>query len=266
VSDNNISNLDELPTGQVLNINYVGNPCWVDSPPESEMGSPVESEMCSPVESEMGSPVESEMCSPVESEMGSPVESEIDSNMSSPTDATSSNNSDRYIPFTMNYKPTGVNSNSSETPGPRNSYACLERQVSYNRVSTVDDRLLVPAKMVDDDGMTAYKAAISRSSSNEELQNVQKNKKIEIQCQKHELSYPGDDPLIKAIDYVVASGFRRVGSFIYALSDILTPESNYDAVIGNNSDSDSASPTNNNSIAGHVLDELDNYGILGSFD
>ena len=170
LSDNNISSLDELPFDKVMNINYVGNPCWVPS----ECSSPVPN--------------------------GTDYLSEIGS---------------------------GANSVfSSGCPSPNKSLA---------------------------DSLTEYKAAISKSSSQEELEKMN--------------SFTANDPLIQAIDFVVASGVKRVGSFLNAMSDILTPV-NDDNELDDNQDSVYSSPSqnSNNSVEGQVLDDIDYYGIFGSFE
>lgn len=170
LSDNNIFILDELPFDKVMNINYVGNPCWVPS----ECSSPVPN--------------------------GTDYLSEIGS---------------------------GANSVfSSGCPSPNKSLA---------------------------DSLTEYKAAISKSSSQEELEKMN--------------SFTANDPLIQAIDFVVASGVKKVGSFLNAMSDILTPVNDGNE-LDDNQDSVYSSPSqkSNNSIAGQVLDDLEYYGIFGSYE
>ena len=197
VSDNNITNLDELPIGQVMNISYVGNPCWVDSPPES-MSNSVKSSVIEDVadsdvfiddslladqESYVDSVFTSGHSSPI------PYQQVIDTVYNGLISISQSG----ATAFSLNSRPPGVGLESS------------------------------------DDGIAEYKEAISRSSSNEELQKLTKKPSPSILNQNYGPSYHSNEPLINAIDYVVTSGFKRVGSFISAVSDILTLESNYES-------------------------------------
>lgn len=223
LSDNNITNLDELPFDKVMNINYVGNPCWVASNDSSPIADAVRFPDQSP----------------------SSVDGFIDENILSINYA--------------DYQSSGANSVfSSGCP--------------------------TPEKNKDDDyGMAEYKAAISRSSSQEELTKINQYKIGQSSACAHtptcahahtntnnnsnSLPYPENDPIIKAIDYVMSSGFRRVGSFLTVMSDILTPDGTQGDQQDNILESVYASPSNQtNSIAGQALDELEHYGIFGTFD
>ena len=202
LSDNNISSLDELPFDKVININYVGNPCWVPS----VASSPV------------------------------PLDNVFESIN---TDSCDTNNNDL-----------------SEQESCANSVFSSGCSSPINKLEANRDLML--------DSMMDYKEAIRKSSSQEELE------KINCQFPKqtnNNLAYPANDPLIQAIDFVVASGVKRVGSFLNAMSDILTP-SNDDTELDDNQDSVYSSPSqkSNNSVAGQVLDDIDYYGIFGSFE
>lgn len=205
VSDNNISSLDELPFDKVMNVNYVGNPCWIPSVAPSPV----------------------------------PLDNVFESVL---TDSCDTNNND------LSELESGANSvfsSGCSTP-------IKTQEVSQN--------LMI-------DSMMDYKEAIKKSSSQEELEKINYNFPKQTN-NTNTLVYPSNDPLIQAIDYVVASGVKRVGSFLNAMSDILTP-GNDDIELDDNHESVYSSPSqklNNNSIAGQVLDDINYYGIFGSFE
>jgi hypothetical protein len=225
LSDNNITNLDELPVGHVLNINYIGNPCWVESSIASRDLSP----------------------SGTDTMVASGIDGFID---------------DGPMPDNISLvdsSPNSVFTSGSESP--TNCILVRREPISPIVGSPTSFKSLYSSS--EDDYMTEYKEAISRSSSEQSLQNIQNKKQILDQKQnlynRQECSpYPVNDPLVKAIDYVVASGLRRVESFFCAMTDILSPADYQD-------DTDS-SPLKTNTSAGQVLDDMDSYGILGSFD
>lgn len=191
LSDNNITNLDELPFDTVMNINYVGNPCWLPSDNSSPSASPDITNIVQVLDDN----------------------SEL--------------------------------SSQSVCPG------LFQDEQDKNMPSS--------------DYMSDYKEAISRSSSQEELQKINKGQK-----NKQILMYPENDPLIKAID-MVATGINRVGSFLSLVSDILTPESDENSEStesDNNSSSTYESPSanNNNLHTEQTLNDLEHYGIFGTFD
>jgi Leucine-rich repeat (LRR) protein len=198
LSDNNITNLDELPFDTVMNISYVGNPCW----------EPLDSESMDSEPMDIANQIE-----PVDDDNSQSGESIADS----------------------------VFTSGCPSPEP-----------------IQDEQDIVGYKK---DDMTEYKEAISRSSSQEELQKM--NSQL---IHKQTLVYPENDPLIKAIDYVVATGFNRVGSFLSIVSDILKPDTEESAE-SDNSGSTYASPSTNNNIhTAQALIDLDHYGIFGTFD
>ena len=200
LSDNNITNLDEIPFDTVMNINYVGNPCWVASA------------------------------------------------SSSPSEAL----------WQMDDK-------THNTQASANNEQFEESDTNSVFTSGCPSPVLVqdePEIAIEpNDYMSDYKEAISRSSSEEELQKINQNSK-----NKETLAYPENDPLIKAIDYVVATGINRVGSFLSIVSDILKPDIGELDDTSDNSGSTYESPSTNNTLSEQALNDLDHYGIFGTFD
>ena len=277
VSDNNISNLGELPTGQVMNISYMGNPCWVDSPPES-MSNSVQSSV---IEDVADSDVFID--DSILADQESYVDSVFTSGHSSPTPyqqvidtvytgliIISQRKDTAVIPilspplvggeFNMNGTvDTGSLAQSLGTAViPILSPPLVGGEFNMNGTQPIEPITHQPHKN-DDCGIAEYKEAISRSSSNEELQKLTKKPSPSILNQNYGPSYHSNEPLINAIDYVVTSGFKRVGSFISAVSDILTLESNYESIETNSNASD-ASLVNINPVDGQVLEPLTSRG------
>lgn len=198
LSDNNITDLDELPFDKVMNINYVGNPCWVPSP--------------------------------------------LDSLTSS---ADSISNQD-FQPGFIDDDKESLGANSVFTSG------CP---------SPVKDSI-----------MDEYKEAISKSEKelikindcNLGTNNKDKQDKSDL------LPYLGNDPLIQAIDYVMTTGIRRVGSFMSIMSEILTPPDNINNM-EHQQENIYALPSNQtNNLSGQTMNEMDlDYyygGVFGAFD
>lgn len=249
LSDNNISNLDEIPIGNVLNINYVGNPCWVESGSGSRAFSPSE------------------------------LNGFIDDNLVLTNDTipdtrhldyldTKNNIVDDVVDDIIDSCPNSVFTSGVGSP----SSVCCDNSGPSLAVDEAPGGPQIEAESPacfkslyssssEEEYMQKYREAISRSSSAESLQNMMNSKKTNNQenMSTDSAIYPTNDPLVKAIDYVVASGLRKVESFIFAMSDILAP-----AEYENNPEPASVKPSI--TPKGYVFDDMDNYGILGSFD
>ena len=254
LSDNNITNLDELPTAHVLNINYIGNPCWVESSMPSRDLSPSGSDAM--LASSIDGFIDDD-----------PVPDNISLVDSSPNSVFTSGSESPTHDTPIRHKPI------SPIVGSPTSFKILYS--SSEDDYTVDTGIITQSLGTDGppilrppgvglefsvNGMNEYKEAISRSSSEQSLQNIQNQNQNQIyQIYQQECNpYPVNDPLVKAIDYVLASGLRRVESFFCAMTDILSP--------ADYPDDDEFSLQKKNIPAGHVLDDMDSYGILGSFD
>ncbi len=254
LSDNNITNLDELPTGHVLNISYVGNPCWVDSSIASRLGSQSAEDGFSPSDEDGFSPSTEDGFSPSAEDGFSP--SDEDGFSPSAEDGFSPSVEDGFIDDNIinDYAGSAPNSVFTSGQGSPNLDSDITNDTEPNNSgSPASFKSLYSSS--DDDYMKDYKTAIGKSSSQQSLLNMQQqNESLAQECN----AYPANDPLVIAIDYVVASGLRKVESFLSIMSDMLSP-TEYQNENEN-------STIKNNKIAGHILDDIDNYGILGSFD
>lgn len=246
ISFNNIENIDDLPSS-VMNIYYEGNPCY---PSASQMDSSmISSSLVSSVATLSSVASES---NPSLIESSSPEES-IQVGSSSNLINQSENliilqNSDK-IPTPSPIHPKTIGHryiddwSDSLPPSPASSIDLPADPDVYNINFKNMNELPID---IDD-----YKDAIKRSSSENELIEQEK-------MQKQTFREPrtldiNDDPVIKALDYMVTTGVRRVESFFNVINDMLTipPE------VRNISDMN---------ISGQVLDNIDNYGILGQYE